>query len=240
MNYFKNDPYTLYALRREFGQLYQELHPKNGGNYEEYKAFLDEYNQKRKKLQNQKKWHAIDAANYRETTIDNTPPAEGLTLEPIANGVAVMGDSVTTFKHHIQIALHGGIWNKELQLWVAYNGTDIKALCDWFGIDYEGMKLRIEDSTIPTLRTLTTMVEKGKDTSNIKRVKVGRFRCFQDFMAFFKTHYLPAVENLSKGIILQKDMTLLRYFADDMLMSFGFDTPDEDTPDEDTDGNGAK
>ena len=228
MNYFNNDPYTLYALRREFGLLYQKLHPKNGGDYEEYKAFLDEYNQKRKQLQGQKKYSAIQAANYRETTIDNTPPAEGMTLEPIANGVAVIGDRKNIYKHRIQIALHGGIWNKDLQLWVAYKGTDIKALCDWFGIDYDDIRLQIEDLTIPTLGTLGTMIENGKDTSSIKRVKVGRFRCFQDFMAFFNAHYLPAVENLSEGVILQRDMTLLRYFADDMLMAFGFDLPNED------------
>jgi len=228
MSYFNNDPYTFYALRREFGKLYQKLHPKNGGNYEEYKAFLDEYNQKRKQLQDHKKWHALQAANTREKTIDNTPPAEGMTIEPIANGVAVVGDSATTYKHRTQISLHGGTWNKDLQLWVAYRGTDIKALCDWFGIDYDDIRLQIEDLTIPTLGTLGTMVENGEDTSNIKRVRVGRFRSFQDFSAFFNAHYLHAVENLSKGMILQKDMTLLRYFADDMLMAFGFDLPDED------------
>lgn len=228
MSYFNNDPYTLYALKVEFGKLYKKLHPKNGGDYEEYKALLDEYNKKRKQLQNSKKQGAIQAANTRETIIDDTPPAEGMTLEPITNGVAVIGDNVTTYKHRVQIALHGGIWNKELQLWVAYKGTDIKALCDWFGIDYEDMRLQIEDLTIPTLGTLGTMVENGEDTSSIKRVKVGRFACFKDFMAFFNDHYLPAVENLSEGVILQKDMTLLRYFADDMLMAFGFDLPDED------------
>lgn len=228
MSYFNNEPYTLYALKVEFGKLYKKLHPKNGGDYEEYKAFLDEYNKKRKQLQNNKKQGAIQAANTRETTIDDTPPTEGMTLEPITNGVAVVGDNVTTYKHRVQIALHGGIWNKELQLWVAHRGTDIKALCDWFGIDYEDMRLQIEDITIPTLGKLGTMVENGEDTSSIKRVKVGRFACFKDFLTFFNDHYLPAVENLSEGVILQKDMTLLRYFADDMLMAFGFDLPDED------------
>ena len=105
---------------------------------------------------------------------------------------------------------------------------DIKALCDWFGIDYDDIRLQIEDLTIPTLGTLGTMIENGKDTSSLKRVRVGRFRSFQDFMEFFNAHYLPAVKNLSEGIILQKDMTLLRYFADDMLLAFGFDLPDED------------
>lgn len=228
MNYFKNDPYTLYELKKEFSMLYKKLHPKNGGDYEEYKAFLNEYNQKRSQLLNHKKWHAIRAANIREKAIDNTPPAEGMTLEPIANGVAVVGDSALTYKHRAQISMHGGTWDKDLQLWVAYRGTDIKTLCDWFGIDYDDIKMHIEDLIIPTIGALCTMVENGKDTSSIKRVRVGRFVCFQEFMAFFNAHYLPAVENLSKGIILQKDMTLLRYFADDMLMAFGFDLPDED------------
>ena len=229
MAYFNNNPYTLFQLKKEFCELYKIHHPKNGGNYESYKELLEEYNKKRKQLQHEKRKHANQVIAETEKTLNEQmemPPAKGLTLEPITNGVAVVGDNVTTYKYRTLISKHGAKWDKDLKQWVAYKGTDVKTLCDWFGIDYEEMKLRIEDSTIPTIGKLAAMVENNEDTSEIKRVKVGRFCTFQDFIAYFGAHYLPAVENLSKGVILQNDMTILRYFADDMLMSFGFDIPE--------------
>lgn len=226
MAYFNNNPYTLFQLKREFCELYKIHHPKYGGDYEKYKELLEEYNSKRKILRNSRKNTAIHNLNPKEKKFEEQmkiPPAKGLTLEPIINGVAVVGDNVTTYNYRTLIAMHGGRWDKEQKQWAAYKASDVKEMCDWFGIDYEEMKIRIEDTTTPTIGKLATMVENGEDTSEIKRVKVGRFSSFQDFITYFGTQYLPAVENLSKGIIIQKEITSLRYFADDMLMSFGFD-----------------
>lgn len=228
MAYFNNNPYTLFQLKKEFCELYKIHHPKNGGNYENYKELLEEYNKKRKQLQQARRQHANRIISETEKTLNEQmklPPAKSLTLEPIINGVAVVGDNVTTYYYRTLIAMHGGKWDKEQKQWAAYKASDVKEMCDWFGIDYEEMKLRIEDSTIPTIGKIATMVENNEDTSEIKRVRVGRFISFQDFITYFGAHYLPAVENLSKGVITQNDMTSLRYFADDMLMSFGFDIP---------------
>ena len=58
-------------------------------------------------------------------------PADGLTLEEIPGGVAVTGDSRTTYRHRKAIKAHGGKWNKEAQQWQA-TGDDAARLRAWF------------------------------------------------------------------------------------------------------------
>ena len=67
-------------------------------------------------------------------TGEETAPAEGLTLEDIAEGVAVIGDSRTTYKHRREIKAHGAKWNKEAQRWEATNPDDVAKLRAWFAM----------------------------------------------------------------------------------------------------------
>lgn len=63
-----------------------------------------------------------------------TAPADGLTLEDTAEGVAVVGDSRTTYKHRREIKAHGARWNKEAQQWQATDPDDVSRLRAWFAL----------------------------------------------------------------------------------------------------------
>lgn len=62
-------------------------------------------------------------------------PARGLTLIEIAGGVAVEGDSRTTYKNRKEIKAHGAQWNKDAKRWEATNAEDIKNLRNWFNME---------------------------------------------------------------------------------------------------------
>lgn len=62
-------------------------------------------------------------------------PAEGLELVEIADGVAVVGDSRTTYRNRKEIKAHGATWNKAAQQWQATTPEAVAALRAWFGID---------------------------------------------------------------------------------------------------------
>ena len=70
------------------------------------------------------------AANSTDTTDD--APAEGLQLVETAEGVAVVGDSRTTFRNRKQIKAHGATWNKEAQQWQATEPKAVARLREWF------------------------------------------------------------------------------------------------------------
>ena len=61
-------------------------------------------------------------------------PADGLELVEIADGVAVVGDSRTTYKNRKQIKARGARWNKDAQQWQATTPEAVAALREWFGI----------------------------------------------------------------------------------------------------------
>lgn len=67
-------------------------------------------------------------------TANDEAPAEGLELVEIAGGVAVVGDSRTTFRNRKQIKAHGATWNKEAQQWQATDPEAVERLRKWFGI----------------------------------------------------------------------------------------------------------
>ena len=72
-----------------------------------------------------------------ETTTDNATddaPAEGLTLTDTADGVAVVGDSRTTYRNRKAIKAHGAIWNKAAGRWEATAPENVQRLRDWFGL----------------------------------------------------------------------------------------------------------
>ena len=72
------------------------------------------------------------AVGSTDTTTE--APAEGLELVEIAEGVAVVGDSRTTYRNRKQIKAHGAIWNKTAQQWQASEPEAVARLREWFGV----------------------------------------------------------------------------------------------------------
>lgn len=68
-----------------------------------------------------------------ETASDDAP-AEGLQLVEIAEGVAVVGDSRTTYRNRKQIKAHGAIWNNDVKQWQATDPEAVARLRQWFGM----------------------------------------------------------------------------------------------------------
>ncbi len=73
-----------------------------------------------------------DTTTDTDTTTADEAPADGLTLEEIPGGVAVTGDSRTTFRNRKAIKAHGATWNKAAQQWQALNPDDVARLRAWF------------------------------------------------------------------------------------------------------------
>ena len=59
-------------------------------------------------------------------------PAEGLQLVETAEGVAVIGDSRTTYRNRKAIKAHGATWNKEEKQWQASEPEAVALLREWF------------------------------------------------------------------------------------------------------------
>lgn len=72
------------------------------------------------------------AADSTDTTAE--APAEGLHLVETAEGVAVVGDSRTTYRNRKQIKTHGARWNKAAQQWQASDAEAVARLREWFGV----------------------------------------------------------------------------------------------------------
>lgn len=72
------------------------------------------------------------AADSTDTTDD--APAEGLELVETAEGVAVVGDSRTTYRNRKAIKAHGARWNKTAQQWQASEPEAVARLREWFGV----------------------------------------------------------------------------------------------------------
>lgn len=77
---------------------------------------------------------AAPAQDAAQTDTDEAAPAEGLQLVSIAEGVAVIGDSRTTYRNRKAIKAHGAQWNKEAQQWQASEPEAVARLRAWFGV----------------------------------------------------------------------------------------------------------
>ncbi len=73
-------------------------------------------------------------AQAADTDTTEEAPAEGLELVETAEGVAVVGDSRTTYRNRKQIKAHGAKWNKEAQQWQASDAEAVARLREWFGV----------------------------------------------------------------------------------------------------------
>lgn len=65
---------------------------------------------------------------------DTDAPAEGLQLVETAEGVAVIGDSRTTYRNRKAIKAHGARWNKAAQQWQASEPEAVARFREWFGV----------------------------------------------------------------------------------------------------------
>lgn len=66
---------------------------------------------------------------------DTDAPAEGLQLVETAEGVAVIGDSRTTYRNRKAIKAHGARWSKAAQQWQASEAEAVARLREWFGVN---------------------------------------------------------------------------------------------------------
>lgn len=74
------------------------------------------------------------AAPAQDAAQTDDAPAEGLELVETAEGVAVVGDSRTTYRNRKQIKAHGARWNKTAQQWQASEPEAVARLREWFGV----------------------------------------------------------------------------------------------------------
>lgn len=75
-----------------------------------------------------------EAAPAQDAAKTDEAPAEGLQLVSTAEGVAVIGDSRTTYRNRKAIKAHGATWNKTAQQWQASEPEAVARLREWFGV----------------------------------------------------------------------------------------------------------
>lgn len=71
---------------------------------------------------------------HHNDTANDEAPADGLQLVEIAEGVAVVGDSRTTYRNRKQIKAHGASWDNEAKQWQATDPEAVARLRQWFGM----------------------------------------------------------------------------------------------------------
>ena len=76
-----------------------------------------------------------EAAPAQDAAQTDDAPAEGLQLVETAEGVAVVGDSRTTYRNRKAIKAHGATWNKEAKQWQASEPEAVARLREWFGVN---------------------------------------------------------------------------------------------------------
>lgn len=112
-------------------------------------------------------------AQAADTNTDTTDeaPAEGLKLVEIAEGVAVVGDSRTTYRNRKAIKAHGARWNKTAQQWQATDTEAVQTLREWFGVvdaptaeECSTTNENENDSTAPETGESATLYEGGEIT----------------------------------------------------------------------------
>lgn len=110
-----------------------------------------------------------EPAPAQDAAQTDAAPAEGLELVSTAEGVAVVGDSRTTYRNRKAIKAHGARWNKTAQQWQASEPEAVARLREWFGVNItptaeEGDTAHESEpqSNEPTEHTHTTESEKER------------------------------------------------------------------------------
>lgn len=79
-------------------------------------------------------WIKSNINEHPKNTIKNSnkPPAAGLTLEKISDGVAMICSRELGIKNRELIRAHGAHWNKDAKQWQATDPEEIQRLREWF------------------------------------------------------------------------------------------------------------
>lgn len=103
------------------------------------------------------------AAPFQDAAQTDEAPAEGLALVSTAEGVAVVGDSRTTYRNRKAIKAHGATWNKTAQQWQASEPEAVARLREWFGV-----------SSTPTAQEGDTTHESEPQHTDTDRTEQGK------------------------------------------------------------------
>ncbi len=142
-------PETLEALRQEAADIERQR--------EEWNRAQQEGNDHKATENAHKRTKADKTTNNTTDTPDtDEAPADGLQLVEIAGGVAVVGDSRTTYKNRKAIKAHGARWNRDAQQWQATDPADVATLRAWFGV--------ADDSSTPESETTATNAPQSTQT----------------------------------------------------------------------------
>ena len=95
-------------------------------------------------------------------------PADGLTLEDIPGGVAVVGNSRATYKNKKAIKAHGAKWNKDAQQWQATDPDAVASLRARFAIR-DAAAATAEEDTATAEESTTTATE---NTTTVEDVAI--------------------------------------------------------------------
>lgn len=151
-----------------------------------------------------------DTAAPAQDAAQTDAPAEGLALVSTAEGVAVIGDSRTTYRNRKQIKAHGARWNKAAQQWQASEPEAVARLREWFGVSAtptaqgEHTPTTTSDSTEPTEADDTEPTETDSTTA-----QTGANATLYEAGEITDTAPTPTADRLA----------LLRYVAADLRQS---------------------
>lgn len=117
----------------------------------------------------------------------NEAPAEGLTLQEIAGGVAVVGDQRTTYRNRKVIKAHGARWNKEAQQWQATDPEAVQRLREWFGVNEPEQTSEQPQATEKQPQAETKQAETQAEPTAEKTERAARFAALLvDVVAMFE------------------------------------------------------
>lgn len=154
-------------------------------------------------------------AAYGDSEKSQTQEApDGLTLEEIPGGVAVVGDSRATYKARREIKAHGARWNKAAQRWEATDAEAVESLRQWL------TPAPVADAT-PTEEAAPVAygeAEKSQPQSEADRARVR----LEEIRASIEA------EAVSYGEIAELQNELRPYIAPDDLQLLEWASPEEE------------
>lgn len=121
-------------------------------------------------------------------TANDEAPAEGLQLVEITGGVAVVGDSRTTFRNRKQIKAHGATWNNEAKQWQATDPEAVARLRQWFGMGEPTAEEQEQEQRTHTTNSEQPEPQEQPEQQNAEEVeRVTRFASLlADIVAMFE------------------------------------------------------
>lgn len=147
----------------------------------------------------------------------NQEATDGLTLEEIPGGVAVVGDSRATYKARRDIKAHGARWNKAAQRWEATDPEAVDSLRQWLAA---AESAPVADAT-PTEEAAPVAygeAEKSQPQSEADRARVR----LEEIRASIEA------EAVSYGEIAELQNELRPYIAPDDLQLLEWASPEEE------------